>query len=137
MHYSKLLKSPYYSLIIFRIENIVHELDEELLDEGVTLNDTNVKSCLQKAIGHAKGKSPSFSDSNKKEEGMKRISMALVELGNRLLRGDENDEPVIKKDWILCLKATEDSLKARKEMYGHSRGYLDFLKDFIEEGKIL
>lgn len=137
MNYHKLLKDPYYSSIIFRIEQVVHELDKELLDEGVSLNDTNVKSCLQKAAGHAKGKSPSLPDSNKKEEGMKKISMALIELGNQLIQGDESNESITKKDWILSLKATEDSLKIRKEIYGHSRGYLDFLKEFFDEGKIL
>jgi hypothetical protein len=137
MNYNKLLKDPYYSLIIFRIEKVIHELDKELLDEGVSLNDTNVKSCLQKAAGHAKGKFPSLPDSNKKEEGMKRISMALIELGSQLIQGDKVDESITKKDWIFSLKATEESLKIRKEMYGHSRGYLDFLKGFIEEGKIL
>ena len=54
---------------------------------------------------------------------MKRIFMALIKLGNQLPAGDESDEPVTKKDWIQCLKATEDSLKTRKKMYGHSRVY--------------
>ena len=136
MNYSKLLKDPYYSSILFKIEKTIHELDMKLLDEEVSLNDTNVKSCLQKAMGYVKGKSPSLPDSNRNEQAMKQISMALIQLGDQLLAGDEIDEPVTKKDWLLCLKAAEDSLKTRKEMYGHSRGYLDFLKRFIEDGDV-
>jgi len=63
------------------------------------------------------------------------MATALIELGTSLVNDSEGVSSVRKKDWILCLKATEDSLKTRKEMYGHSRGYLDFLKGFIEEGK--
>ena len=58
-------------------------------------------------------------------------------IGSQLIKGNKSNEPTINKDWILSLKATEDSLKTRREMYGHSRGYLDFLKGFIDEGKII
>ena len=67
---------------------------------------------------------------------MKRMFLALIELGEQLLAGNEDNEPVTKKDWVLCLKSAESSLKTRKEMHGHSRGYLDFLKRFIEEGEM-
>lgn len=135
MNYTDLLKDPYFSGIIFEIESAVHEIDSYLIGTGITLNDTDVKSCLQKAIGHSKGKKPSIPEKNEKEKGMKRITKSLIDLGEELMSDEDDIDPTAKKDWILSLKAIEHSLKLRKEMYGHARGYLDFLKDFIEDGK--
>ena len=135
MNYTDLLKDPYFSGIIFEIERTIHEIDSDLIVTGITLNDTNVKSCLQKTIGHSKGKKPSIPEKNEKEKGMKRITKSLIDLGEELMSDEEDIDPATKKEWILSLKATEHSLKLRKEMHGHSRGYLDFLKGFIEDGK--
>ena len=137
MNYTDLLKDPHFSGIIFEIERTIHEIDSDLIITGITLNDTNVKSCIQKTIGHSKGKNPSTPEKNEKEKGMKRITKSLIDLGEEIMSDQEDTDPVSKKEWILSLKATEHSLKLRKEIHGHSRSYLDFLKGFIEDGRLM
>ena len=135
MNYTELLRDPYFSGIIFEIERTIHEIDSDLIVAGITLNDTNVKSCIQKTIGYSKGKKPSLAEKNEKEKGIKRVTESLINLGEALTSEKEAIDPATKKDWILSLKATAHSLKIRKEMGGQARSYLEFLKGFIEDGE--
>ena len=42
---------------------------------------------------------------------------------------------VSRAEFNKALLAAEDTLKLRREMGGHSRGYLEFLKEFIPEAR--
>jgi hypothetical protein len=52
-----------------------------------------------------------------------------VEIGKEMAR--EGGPP--PAHFIAALKATQQSLDTRREMAGHSRGYLDFLGDFMND----
>lgn len=137
MNFGKLVQDPHFSGIIFQIERRIHQCDEDAKSANIILTDSAVKSCLQKVLGFAKGKSPTLTTNSEKEKILKALALNLSELGKVLVGTNSKQRNVSKQDWIFSLKAVDDSLKTRREMYGHSRGYLDFLKDFLEEGKIV
>ena len=130
---SDLMKDPFYAQIMFRIETLIHERDEEAKRESdLTLKDTNVKSAIRKAMGMLQGKSPQLDSSTPQNQWIGRIAIDLSGLGESM-NASENIE---RKDYIRALLAVENSLKTRRELEGHSRGYLDFLKRFIEQRRI-
>ena len=128
-----LMKDPFYAQIMFRIETLIHERDEEAKRESdLTLKDTNVKSAIRKAMGMLQGKSPKLDPGPLLDHWIGRIAIDLCGQCNVV----ENEENVERRHYIRALLAVEDSLKTRRELEGHSRGYLDFLKRFIEQRRI-
>ena len=136
MNFGNIVQDPHFSRIIFEIEKRIYAWDEESQLSEISWKDSDVKSALRKVMGLAKGAHPSLPEKNKKEKVFKKLVLELSELGSNL-QALESDRPVSNKDWIVSLKAVEDSLKTRREMYGHSRGYLEFLDGFLNEGKIM
>jgi hypothetical protein len=137
MNFSDLLQDPHFNKIIYRIERLILECDEATKSFDVSLTDSNIKSCLRKVIAFSEGKSPGLAEKNDKEKAIRDLVGGLSYLGDRMQEGSDTVERFSKKDWILALKAVEDSLKTRRKMYGHSRGYLEFLKEFLEKGEII
>ncbi len=128
-----LMKDSFYAEIMFGIESLIHERDEKAKRESdLTLKDTNVKSSIRKALGLLQGKPPKLDSSTLQNQWIGRLAVDLSGLGESM-KADQNIE---RKDYILALLAVEDSLKTRREYEGHSRGYLDFLKRFIEQRRI-
>jgi len=136
MNFGKIVQDPYYTRIIFHIESIIHGLDEAAKGDGIEIKDSEVKSVLQKVIGILKGKRPNISEKNEKEAKLKLMFSELVALFEHL-KTEIDDESIPKSDWIISLRVVDDSLKTRREMYGHSRGYLDFLKGFFRDNDLL
>jgi hypothetical protein len=129
-----LMKDPFYAGIMHKIETLIHHCDEEALrDSSLSLTDSNVKSAIRKAVGLLQGKRPALDMGDAREQWISRIATDLVNLNGI---GQKEVLLVDPKDYLRALLAVEDSLKTRREMYGHSRGYLDFLKRFIENGEL-
>ena len=135
MNFAKIAQDPYYTQIIFNIESVIHEFDTEAKADGLDFKDSEVKSILQKSLGFAKGKRPSVPKSNEKEKRLWKLLSSLLAL-NEALKSEEFEGGIQQKDWIIGLRAVDDSLKTRREMHGHSRGYLDFLDGFMEEADL-
>ncbi len=136
MKFGNIVQDPYYSQIIFRIESVIHQCDAQAKADGIDFKDSDVKSILQKSIGIAKGKRPNIPEKSEKEKRLAMMLSKLLALAEALST-DTEDGSVSKSDWIISLSAVDDSLKTRREMYGHSRGYLDFLKGFLEKGDLI
>ncbi len=127
------MKNPFYAQIMHRIETLIHSRDAEALrDSSLSLTDSNIKSALRKAVGFLQGKRPALDMDDAREQWISRVATELVSLGDFLKEKQELEQ----KEYLRALLAVEDSLKTRREMYGHSRGYLDFLKRFIENGDL-
>ena len=130
MNTAKIMQDPLYNSVVHQVESLIHSVDEAAKTGGITLKDSEIKSAIQKVLGFAKGKIPKIPNKTAKE---KMIENLIHEI--RTIR--KNMEEFSNRDWITCLRVIDDSLKTRREMYGHSRGYLDFLKGFLEEGTTL
>jgi hypothetical protein len=52
--------------------------------------------------------------------------------GNEPAEGnDRPDQPVLLSHWILAMETVVSSIKIRTQMAPASRGYLDFIQDFV------
>jgi hypothetical protein len=129
MQPSDLMRDPHFAGIMYRIEYCVHEFDRLAAQETdkPSLKDTEVKSALRKVIATLRnnpGRVPGPKDAVKVD-----LSEFLLIMQQELEAGGA----VSRGDFIKSLFAVEDSLKTRREMTGHSRGYLDFLKEFLAQ----
>ncbi|MEM7698545.1 MAG: hypothetical protein AAF236_09095 [Verrucomicrobiota bacterium] len=122
------MQDPFYSRLIFAIEGQVHDYDLKTHDaEGVTLKDSDVKSALRKAISLIKG-----SGNSKPPKGQSdRLKFALAREIVEICENEREVEGVSAVEFTRAILAVEDTLKLRREMAGHSRGYLEFLREFI------
>lgn len=123
-----LMKDPFYAQIIHAVEVRIHDFDETAQQAGIPLTDSNVKSAIRQALGRLKNKPPKCSGADEREKRIEALGVDLTALGSV--------QQVKPADYLKSLLAVEDSLKTRREMYGHSRGYLDFLKRFVENGSL-
>ena len=126
-----LMNNPFYSRIMFEIESLVHKRDEEALEQGLRLTDSNVKSAIRKTMGMFEGKPVASTPDDERKQWIGRMAIELAGLAESFEKRD-----VARKDYSRALLAVEDSLKTRREFEGHSRGYLDFLKRFVEQHRI-
>ncbi|MCF7818756.1 MAG: hypothetical protein K9M54_12845 [Kiritimatiellales bacterium] len=127
-----LMKDPFYAAIMFRIESHIHARDVEAQNESkLELTDSNIKSSIRKALGFLQGGKPNLDPGNPRDQWIGRIAMELAWTDETFAK-----ENVSRQDYVFALLAVESSLKTRREMAGHSRGYLDFLKRFIEDRRI-
>ena len=124
------MKDPTFGKIIFEIEKVIHRFDREYEVDGVRkFKDSDVKSAIRKALGRLKGKKAGGSPKNEGDQWKAKLADELVRLSLRLCEEESHPRAVLGQS----LLAVEDSLKTRREMGGHSRGYLDFLEDFLHE----
>ncbi len=128
------MKDPYYAHIMMEIEVNLHKSDSDAKKtKNLELKDSDIKSAIRKAFGIMKGKNPEQNKENARDQWVRDLAIVIVDLGKYL----ELEKGISRKDYILSLLAVEDSLKTRRDFYGHSRGYLDFLKNFLAEGRLI
>jgi hypothetical protein len=132
MRASDLMKDPYYAGMIFAIEGHLHDYDVRVeTDEDVKLKDSDIKSAIRKAMGLLRGagtlKPPK--DQQDRLKGALAIELVGVYESKAMPEGSS------RADFINALLAVEDSLKTRREMGGHPRGYLEFLGGFVAESR--
>ncbi len=139
MNTTNLMKDNFFAGIMWHIESTIFEADEKAQKENISLTDSNVKSSLSKAKNIAqKGKLKS-KPKNRKEEIL--FDLAYMINGLKYSIREANDEStdfeeasvLNTSDWILSLKAVEDSIKLR--MVSGGRNYLDYLEGFINDGR--
>jgi len=136
MKFGDIVQYPHFSKIVYEIEKTIYSWDKYSQSQQVTWKDSDVKSALRKIMGLAKGPMPSLPEKSEKDKLFKKLILELLDLGAGL-KTLKSEKTVSERDWIVSLKVVEDSLKTRREMYGHSRGYLEFLEDFLTKGKIV
>jgi hypothetical protein len=132
MRAGDLMQDPYFATIIFAIESHIYDHDLKLKsEEGVEMKDSGVKSAIRKAIGTLRGARASKPAKKKEDQLKEALAAELV----RLHETGPATEGVSRGDYVKALLAVEDSLKLRREMAGHSKGYLDYLGEFIPQAR--
>lgn len=130
---SDLMQDPFYSKLMLAIETLIYEEDLAAKKADLQIKDSDAKSAIRKALGILKGKPPKKPGSTPREQWTMQTAKEFVMLCQALKVGGK---PLEAASFCRALLAVEDSLKLRREMNDHPRGYLDFLKMFIEEEKI-
>lgn len=120
----------------------LHETDRQAKAEGVALTDSAMRSLLVRAINEARGKPAKTAPSSARDRGLADTLRRLAEVraSLRVVVGEEAGEPIGSEgdplptaEWIHALQAVKESCEARTGGEPGSRGYLDFLTDFLRD----
>jgi len=141
MRYHDLMKDPFYAGILFAIESKIHEGDRLAVSRGITLTDSNIRSLLIKTIQAAGGKLPQpVPDSaGTKDQFLAEFLHQMIAAKDSVMErqelpdGTSEEIPLPCSDWIKALEAAKESCAIRTGDEPGSRGYLDFLADFIPQ----
>lgn len=127
-------------VVHYAIESIIAEEDKRARAAGVSLTDSPVISALTKAINAAEGRPPKAPFGDTPRDGfLKAIYERLLAEQGRLRfefedeAGQTQREPMDTATWVACLKRIADSARLHKGPITGSRGYLDFLEEWMGE----
>ena len=139
------MKDPFYGYLMAVIEKEIAQADTEAKEHGRQFTDSQVRSALIKAIQIAKGEKPAIPAGSEHDRMLAGLISRILRKREQILTRvlDENgnppeensytrDQPIPPRIWILAMETTAASLKIRTQMNSGSRGYLDFIHDFIK-----
>ena len=135
------MRDPRYSEIMLEIERKLHEADCLAVARGLKLTDSNIRSLLIRAINDAKSKAEKSAEKAVSDKD-RFLAEALQQLAAvRTVIVEERDQPdgsvqrrpLLAADWIASLEAIKDSCAVRTGREPGSRGYLEFLRDFLKD----
>ena len=137
-----LMKDPVFAQLMFIIENVICKADGDAQKMGIRLTDSNIKSALNKArrITPEKVIVP-LEPHETREDIIEELALSIA--ANRGLLAEETQSEngsekteVSPADWNKAIMAVEASLKVRRSDEPGSRFYLDFIRRFVEQGKL-
>lgn len=139
------MRDPRYAVILLEIERKLHEANRLASARGLLLTDSNIRSLLVRAVNEAKGKvakSAETAASGKDrflaeaQQQLAAVRAAIVEESEQP-DGSVQEKPLPTADWIAALEAIKDSCAVRTTSEPGSRGYLEFLRGFLDQaGKL-
>ncbi len=134
------MKDPYYTGLLFQIEQIICQADETAKGLGIQLTDSQIRSALIKTRKKAAGADPEIPLALERDRILAGLIDSLLQapgqLGKRVVTAEgEVEKPLPLADWTNALETVEDSIKTRKSNTPGSRHYLDFVHGFIAQAK--
>lgn len=137
------MRDPRYAGILLQIERTLRAADRLASARGLLLTDSNIRSLLVRAVNDAKGKvakSAATAASGKDrflaeaQQQLAAVRAAIVEEWDRP-DGSVERGPLPTADWIAALEAIKDSCAVRTTSEPGSRGYLEFLRGFLDQAR--
>ena len=136
------MKDPFYAGLLFQIERIICQADEEAKNRGLQLTDSQVRSTLVKTRKKLLGGSPEIPKTNVREEILAELVWSLALAPVTMMKtktakdGTKEEHPLDLAEWVNGLETVESSMKTRAEKTPGSRGYLDFVHGFIAQAEM-
>ncbi len=135
------MKDPFYAGLLFQIEHIICQADEDAQAEGIRLTDSQIKSALIKTQKKMGGGDPTIPTGTPKDRILAELINSLCQAHHALMErttgpgGHEIDKDLDEADWIRALETVEDSVETRRSDTPGSRNYLEFVHGFIDQTK--
>jgi hypothetical protein len=132
MNTSDIRKNPFYTMILFQIEREIRRNARAAVAAGVALNDSQIRSTLNKVRKTAEGAKPQIPNATPRDQALAGLHAALLKVRKDLLIEDTAGQPspLSTKEWTLCLRTIEESIQRHSTGPG-SQGYLTFLESFL------
>jgi hypothetical protein len=132
MNTTDIMKDPFFTPILFQIENRIRACSRAAKADGIELNDSQIRSTLNKVRKTSEGGKPQIPNSSPREQVFAGLHGDLVKMRTAFMSEDSegNREPLPTKAWTLCIRTIEDSIQRHSTGPG-SRGYQDFLENFL------
>ena len=133
-----ILKGPQYQLMLYMIESSILTYDKMATEQGIPINDSQVRSILTKVRKTAEGGSPVIPNATPREKILAELHRALVGRYPEFQEesADGTSRPVSVPIWTLCLRTVEESVQRRFTGSG-SRAYLEFIAGFLPKQRPL
>lgn len=135
------MKDPFYAGLVFQIEHIICQADDDAKSKGLQLTDSQVRSTLIKTQKKLHGGGADIPPANEKDRILAELINSLCHAPNALMQqttkadGTSEERPLEISDWLKALETVEDSVKTRKSSIPGSRDYLDFVHGFLAQAK--
>lgn len=132
MNKNTIMKDPFYAPILFEIESCILSCVRSAKAEGVEMNDSQIRSTLNKVRKTSEGGKPQIPDTSPRDKALVGLHGDLIKVRAGFIaeESDGTRKPLPTKEWTLCLRTIEDSIQRYATGSG-SRGYQEFLEDFI------
>ncbi len=135
------MRDPRYSGILLEIERTLYEADRLATARGLLLTDSSIRSLLVRAVNDAKGKVAKSAETaaSGKDRFLAEAQQQLGAVRAAILEesdqpdGSVQQSPLPTADWIAALEAIKDSCAVRTTSEPGSRGYLEFLRGFLDQ----
>lgn len=131
------MRDPYYAELIFLIEHMICQADDEAKSKGFRLTDSQVRSAVLKAKKKVQGGEPDIPERNDREKILAGLIDSIYKVREDLMAclmtddGATKAKPLPVSDWVKALETVEDSIETRRSSVPGSREYLDFVQEFI------
>lgn len=135
------MNDPFYAGMLFQLEQIICQADNDAKTKGLQLTDSQVRSALIKTQKTWQGGEPAIPETNEREKILAELINRLLHAPNELMEkrttddGRVEENPLDISDWLNALETVEDSLQTRRSTIPGSRNYLDYVHRFIEQAK--
>lgn len=132
MKTSDVKKNEALTPILFEIESSILGHVRTANAEGVALNDSHIRSILNKVRKTSEGKSPKVPNESPRESLLARLHESLIDVRRHFHLEDESGEREILPTslWTACIRTIEESIQRHSTGPG-SKGYQQFLESFI------
>jgi hypothetical protein len=130
----ELIEDPFYDALLDHIESRILASDRDARSREVTLNDSQIRSIINKVRKKAEGGAPKLPVDSMREKILAALYEELV-LVRTVLQEELPDGSRVDlstRDWLLALRAVEDSVRLHSVGAG-SRAYLEYLEAFFDE----
>ncbi len=131
------LKDPFYVQLMYYIENIVYQADDEATRLGMPLTDSQIKSILNKVRKLLAGKKTEIPTSSEKEKFFADIIDSIFRAREDLEEishdsdGNSARKPLSRLKWLKAIEAVESSMKIMKSDEPGSRRYIEHMRAFM------
>ena len=135
------MKDPFYAGLLFQIEQMICQADDEAKRKGMELTDSQVRSAIIKAQKKAQGEDPNIPVTNEREQILAALIDSICQAPYQIMEqtladdGTEEHQPLAISYWVNALETVQDSIKTRKRNVPGSRDYLNYLPGFIARAR--
>jgi len=135
------MKDPFYAGLLFKIEQMICQVDDEAKSQGLELTDSQIRSALVKARKKVEGEDPDIPEATERDRILAVLIDGLFQAPDDIMEqipgadGTVEEEPLRLSEWIKALETVEDSVKTRKSNIPGSRDYLNFVHRFIQQAE--
>jgi hypothetical protein len=133
MNTTTIMKDPAFRPVLYAIETRIMACVRTAKAAGIELNDSQLRSVLNKVRKSSEGKSPQIPNESPRDQVLAALHAEILSARQTLLMGDgTGEEKVIPVSiWNLCIRTVEESIQRHSSGPG-SQAYQRFLESFLQ-----
>lgn len=133
------LKDPFYVQLMYCIENIICQADNDAIKAGIQMTDSQIKSALNKVTKLLLGRKIEIPASSQKEKLIAKLIDSIYWARENYTEqrcdrhGEIVEKPLSRAEWLKTIEAVESSIKIMKSHEPGSRRYIEHMRAFMSK----